>query len=87
MSRGLVTVGPGLVGSGVIRQLLAAGREVRSIVERPTRAAPVRAMLDTGKVQSGARLSFSVADRDDDAGRLDAVSGCEFLDDRIRLRE
>jgi hypothetical protein len=31
-------------------------------------------------------LSFIGADRDD-AGRLDAVAGCEFLDDRVRLRE
>jgi len=87
MSRVLVTGGPGLVGSSVLLRLLAAGREVRTKVEGPMRAAAVRAMLGPRKVQPGARASFSTADRDDDAGRLDAVAGSEFLDDRIRLRE
>jgi hypothetical protein len=32
-------------------------------------------------------MSFIAADSDDDAGRLDAAAGCEFVDDRIRLRE
>jgi hypothetical protein len=43
--------------------------------------------LGRRKVQGGARASFSTADRDHDAGRLDVVAGSEFLDDRIRLRE
>ena len=34
-----------------------------------------------------ARASFVVADRDHEERRLDAVAGCEFVDDRIRLRE
>ena len=76
-----------LVGSSVILRLLAAGREVRSKVESPMRAAAVRAVLGPSKVQPGARGSFSAADRDDNAGRLDVVAGSEFLDDRIRLRE
>jgi dihydroflavonol-4-reductase len=87
MSRALVTGGPGWVGSRVILRLLAAGREVRTMVGSSTRAAEVRAMVDTGDLQPGARVSFVAADRDPDGGRLDAVAGCEFLDDRIRLRE
>jgi hypothetical protein len=56
-------------------------------VRQPRRAAAVRAMLRPRKVQAGFRTSFSTADRDDEAGRLDFVAGGEFLDDRIRLRE
>ena len=29
----------------------------------------------------------AVPDRDDETGKLDAVAGCEFVDDRIRLPE
>ena len=31
--------------------------------------------------------SFMAADHDGDVGRLDVAAGCEFVDDRIRLRE
>lgn len=88
MSRVLVTGESGLVGGGVILRLLAAGREVRTMLERATRAAEVRAMLHTKvrEVLPGARVSPITADRVDDAGRLDAVAGCEFVDDRIRIR-
>jgi len=87
MSRVLVPGGPGLVGSRVILRVLAAGREVRTIVGSLTRAAQVRATVDSGDVQPGARVSFVAAERDHGAGRLDAVAGGEFVDDRIRLRE
>ena len=45
----------------------------------------VPAALDTQIVQTSARVSSVAADRDhgDEAG-LDAASGCEFVDDRIR---
>jgi nucleoside-diphosphate-sugar epimerase len=87
MSRVLVTGPPSFVGSRVILRLLAAGREVRTTVGSATRAAEARAMVDGGGVQPGARVSFVTADRDHDARRLDPVAGCEFVDDRIRLRE
>ena len=55
-------------------------------VQRLTRAAKVRAMLETREdVQPRARVSFIVEDRDHDAEPLDTAAGCEFLDDRIRL--
>jgi hypothetical protein len=76
-----------LVGSRVMLRLLAAGRQLRTMVGNSTRAMEMRAVLDTGNVQPGARVSFSEADRDHDAGRLDAVAGSEFVDDRIRLPE
>ena len=78
--------GPGMVGSRVILQLLAAGRELRTIVGGQTRAAEVRAVLDARDVQTSAPVSF-IADRDHDEGRLDGAAGCEFVDDRIRLLE
>ena len=37
--------------------------------------------------EPGPRVPLIAADRDHDARRLDAVAGCEFLDDRIRRRE
>jgi dihydroflavonol-4-reductase len=74
-----------VVGNRVILRLLAAGREVRAIVRSSTRAAEMRAILDAGQDRPDARVSFIASDRDDDAERLDAVAGCEFVDDRIRL--
>jgi hypothetical protein len=76
-----------VVGGGVILRRLGAGREVRTMVESPTRLAAVRGMLDKREVHPGARVSLIAANPDDDTRRLDAVAGCEFLDDRIRLRE
>ena len=78
---------PGMGGSRVILRLLAAGQQMRTILGRRTRAAEARAMVDSGDVQPGDRVSSIVAAGDHDAGRLDAVAGCEFVDDRIRLRE
>jgi hypothetical protein len=70
------------------RDSQAFGRRpgVHTIEENSTPAASVRAVLDTRNVQPNARVGFIAADRED-AGRLDAVAGCEFVDDRIRLRE
>lgn len=79
---------PGWMGSRVLLQLLAVGSEVWNTVSRPPRGAPMRASPDTGDARPIERVSSSiVADRDNDAGRLDATAGCEFVDDRIRLRE
>ena len=49
--------------------------------------AAVRAGLPPRRGQPGLRTSFSTADRDGDAGRLDFIAGGEFLDDRIRSAE
>ena len=86
MTRGLETGGRGLVGNPVMLWVLAAGRQLRTMVGRPTRVAEMRAIQDAGSVQ-GDRVSISAADRDDDSGRLDAVAGSEFIDDRIRELE
>ena len=84
MSGVLVTIASTVGGSRVGLRLLAAGREVRAMVESQTRAAEKRAILDTGDIHSTARVSVIAADRDHEAGRLDAAAGCEFVDDRIR---
>jgi hypothetical protein len=76
-----------MIGSRVILQLLAAGRELRTIVGSQRRAAEVRAIVGTRDIKTSARVSFIAADREYDEGRLDAASGCEFVDDRIRLLE
>jgi hypothetical protein len=68
-------------------RLRAAGREFRTMVGSATRGAEACAMEDTRDARPGARVSFIAADRDHDAGRVDAIAGSEFLDDRIRLRE
>jgi hypothetical protein len=57
------------------------------MVGSSTPAAEVPAMPDAEDVQPDAREPFIGSDRDDDAGSLDAVAGCEFVDDRIRLPE
>ena len=57
------------------------------MVENPTRAAELGAMPDAGDVQPDDPERFIESDRDDDAGGLDDVAGCEFVDDRIRLPE
>ena len=76
-----------MVGSRVILQLRAAGRELRTIMGGQMRAAEVSAVLHTRHVQTRARVSFIVANRADAEGGLDNASGCEFVDDRIRLLE
>ena len=58
----------------------AAGPAVASSAE-------MRTGLDAAEVQPTERASFMVADPDDDAGQPDAAAGCEFVDDRIRVRE
>jgi hypothetical protein len=78
--------GPHFFTSSAILRLLAAGPGVRTMEENPTPAASVRADLARRNGQPDARVRFIAADRDD-AGRPDAVAGCEFVDDRIRLRE
>ena len=69
----------------MIFQLLAAFREVRTLVGTPTRATELRAMLDAGDAQPTARASVIEAERGHGVEGLDAVAGSEFVDDRIHL--
>ncbi len=79
MSTILVTGGSGFIGSHAILQLLAAGHRVRTTVRTPKREQDVRAMLKEGGAESGDRLSFALADLENEAGWQDAVAGCEYV--------
>jgi hypothetical protein len=61
-----------MVGGGVLARLLRQNRDVRP-------------MLNTRDLQPGARVSSFAVSHDRDA--LDAATGCEYVDDRIRLQE
>jgi hypothetical protein len=74
------------MGSRVLLQLLAAGGEVYTTVSRHVERRCVRVWTPE-TFPPIERASFIAANRDNDAGRLDAAAGCEFVDDRIRLRE
>jgi hypothetical protein len=52
--------------------------------DSPAHAVEDRRMLNPREVRQGARVKVPVAHRDD-AGRLDVIAGCEFVDDRIRF--
>lgn len=79
MSTIAVTGGSGFIGSHTIVQLLAAGHDVRTTVRSRDREADVRAMVKEGGVEAGERLSFVVADLEEDAGWSDAVAGCDYV--------
>jgi nucleoside-diphosphate-sugar epimerase len=80
MSKVLVTGGSGFVGSHCIVQLLAAGHDVRTTVRSATRRADVFALVKQGGIADpGDRLSFAIADLENDAGWPEAVAGCDFV--------
>jgi nucleoside-diphosphate-sugar epimerase len=79
MTRVLVTGGSGFIGGHALVQLLGAGHEVRTTVRSPRSEARVRALVKAGGAEADDRLSFVVADLEEDAGWKEAVEGCEFV--------
>ena len=75
----LVTGGSGFIGAHCILRLLAAGYRVRTTVRDLTRAAMVRAMLETGGAKPGDALTFVSADLMSDARWADAAAGCSYV--------
>lgn len=79
MATVLVTGGSGFIGSHCILQLLAAGHTVRTTVRNLAREPDVRALLEAGGTEPGARLSFFAADLEKDSGWREAVSDADFV--------
>jgi nucleoside-diphosphate-sugar epimerase len=79
MSTVLVTGGSGFIGSHCILQLLATGHHVHTTVRNLKREGDVRAMLMEGGAKPADRLSFFVANLENDAGWSRAVAGCEYV--------
>jgi nucleoside-diphosphate-sugar epimerase len=77
----LVTGGSGFIGAHCILQLLDAGYRVRTTVRSLKREPDVRAMLETGGVNPNSldRLTFFVADLEQDAGWPEAVDRCDYV--------
>jgi len=70
-----------------IFHVLTVGRRMRTTIGGQTREAQVRAALNIQVVQTSVRGSLIATSTLRDDGRLDSATGCEFVDDRIRILE
>ncbi len=75
----LVTGGSGFIGAYCILELLQMGYRVRTTVRSLSRENDVRAMLKTGGMDAGDKLSFAAADLTADAGWSEAVKDCKYV--------
>lgn len=75
----LVTGGSGFLGSHCIIQLLQAGYQVRTTLRSLKREVDVQAMIKTGGIDAGDKLSFTEADLASEAGWTEAVAGCKYV--------
>lgn len=75
----LVTGGTGFIAQYCMLALLNAGYHVRTTVRSLARQGEVREHLKLGGVDAGDRLSFVVANLDDDSGWAQAAAGCSYV--------
>src|ERR1700753_1496795 len=75
----LVTGGTRFIAQHCILALLESGHSVRTTVRSLGREAEVRAHLEAGGAEPGARLSFVTADLRQDDGWAAAVAGCSYV--------
>lgn len=75
----LVTGGTGFIAQHCILALLREGYRVRTTIRSPGREAEVLGNLRQGGAEPGDRLSFAMADLDDDRGWADAAAGCRYV--------
>ncbi len=87
MGRILVTSRTGFFSRLANLRLLAAVHQVRSREEGPTRVPEEPATTDVEEIHPSRGASIIGADPGHHAESLDAVTGSEFVDDRIRLLE
>lgn len=76
--RVLVTGGSGYIAQYCITQLLERGYSVRTTIRNVAREPEVRAALALDEA-ANARLTFTAADLENDAGWNDAVRGCAYV--------
>jgi nucleoside-diphosphate-sugar epimerase len=83
MSTVLVTGGSGFIGSHCILQLLNARGDatytVRTTVRNAGREPEVRAMVKQAGAEADRRLSFVIADLENDSGWREAAAGCDYV--------
>ncbi|MBB4865735.1 nucleoside-diphosphate-sugar epimerase [Pseudomonas nitritireducens] len=75
----LVTGGTGFIAQHCILALLRGGYRVRATVRSLAREDEVRANLREGGIDAGERLSFVVANLEQDQGWAEAVGGCRYV--------
>lgn len=75
----LVTGGTGFIAQHCMLALLREGYRVRTTIRSPGRESEVRSNLKTGGEDPRDRLSFVIADLNDDHGWADAVADCRYV--------